>query len=349
MICPKCNNVIEQGSSFCTNCGFNLVNDSTNLQEQPVLVNSNQNQDNIETLTDTSLVNDSSNQNIGQINDVGFNQNNQSIPVNEMNANNQSVQVNGINQNMQPSMPMNNMSNVSSTNNNMGNMNNMANMGNMNFAPAGNGYAAAKTNSNTSIIIIVVVIALVAIGICYFMSTKNASSDKKTSNNSTESTVAVNNNEVTVNGLTGNVPKNWSFVSGEEAGDSSYDGAFVNDEMNSFTFIVAEKTASFAAVKQNINAFKANLEASGLTDLNYNIDKKNGVEYILFEGLYSGKNYHVFVKSNTVGILCSEGFHSSASDLNTIVDFDISLKSSTGTRSMSGIKSPNFSSIILGK
>ena len=43
MNCPKCNSVIEQGSSFCNNCGFNLTSNSSNLQEQPVMmVNPNQ-------------------------------------------------------------------------------------------------------------------------------------------------------------------------------------------------------------------------------------------------------------------------------------------------------------------
>ena len=43
MNCPKCNSVIEQGSSFCNNCGFNLTSNPSNLQEQPVMmVNPNQ-------------------------------------------------------------------------------------------------------------------------------------------------------------------------------------------------------------------------------------------------------------------------------------------------------------------
>ena len=43
MNCPKCNSVIEQGSSFCNNCGFNLTSNSSNLQEQTVMmVNPNQ-------------------------------------------------------------------------------------------------------------------------------------------------------------------------------------------------------------------------------------------------------------------------------------------------------------------
>ncbi len=371
MNCPKCNNVIEQGSSFCTSCGFNLVNGSANLQEQPVFVDSNQNQNNVETLTDTNLGNDFSNQNVSQSNSVnetnqnvqpnsvnGLNQNvqpnsvnglNQNVQPNSVNGLNQNVQpnsVNGLNQNVQPNLPINNMSNVSTMNNNMGNMNN--NFSNMNYATAGNGVGATKAN-NTSIIIIVIVIALVAIGICYFMLTKNASSDNKSSNTNAESTVAVNDNEVSVNGLTGNVPKNWSFVSGEEIGDPTYDGAFVNDTMNSFTFIGVEKTTSFAIFKQNINSIKANLEANGISDLNYNIETKDGIEYILFEGIYSGSNYHIFVKANSVGVIFTEGVHSSASDLNTIVDFNLSLKSSTGSRAMSGISSPKFSTLILGK
>lgn len=331
MNCPKCNNVVEQGSSFCTSCGFNLNSNSNNLQEQPVMVNTNQAQSVSSVPSpEPTLINSVP---------VGFSQGIQpSVPVQNINP------VNNFEQSSQPTMPMNNM-----------NQNNQPvmptnNMNNMNFASAGNGVAAAKANSNASIIIIVVVIAFVAIGICYFMTTKNASSTKSgTSSTSEDTTVAVSSNSVTVNGLSGNVPKNWSFVAGDEIGAYGYGSIFINDSQSSYSVIETSDEATYALVKQNVVSFKANLEAKGLTDLNYEIDKKNGNEYILFEGLYQNVNYHIVVRANGAGVICAEGGYASASDLNTIVDFVTSLKKSTGVRAMSDFTSPNFNSVILGK
>lgn len=335
MNCPKCNSVIEQGSSFCNNCGFNLTSNSSNLQEQPVMmVNPNQAQavSNVP-IAEPALINNvpvanqgvqSSvpNQNVSQVNNVNGNQGSQQIAVNNTNQNSQPMM-----------MPTNNTNN----------------MNNMNFASAGNGMAAAKANSNASIIIIVVVIAIVVIGICYFMVTKNASSNKNNTNANNDNTVAVSDNMVTVNGLSGNVPKNWSFVSGQEIGIYDYDSVFINDSQNSFSLIESTNEVTYTLVKQNINSFKANMEAKGMTNLDYKFDKKNGIEYTLFEGLFQGVNYLVVIRANGAGIICAEGAYDSASDLNTIVDFITSLKSSTGVKAMNEFTSPNFNSIILGK
>lgn len=342
MNCPKCNNVVEQGSSFCTSCGFNLSNANNNQQEQPVMINTNQAQavSNVPNAEPTLINNvpvasqgetSVSNQNVNPVNNVGVNQNSQQVAVNNMSQNNPQVAVNNMNQNSQPMMmPTNNMNN-------------------MNFAPAGNGMAATKANSNASIIIIVVVIAIVVIGICYFMVTKNASSNKNNTNANNDNTVAVNTNTVTVNGLSGNVPKDWSFVSGQEIGAYTSNAVFIKDSQDSFSLIETTNEVTYPMVKQNINTIKANLEAGGLTDLDYKIDKKNGVEYILFEGLMDDVNYHVMVKANGAGVICAEGGYASASDLNTIVDFITSLKNGTGVKAMTDFKSPNFSSVILGK
>lgn len=330
MNCPKCNSVIEQGSSFCNNCGFNLANNSSNLQAQPVMINPSQAQavSNVPTVEPTLINNvpvanqvvqpSVPNQNISPVNNMNVNQSSQQIAVNNMNQNNQ------------PVMPANN------------------NMNNMNLAPAGNKIAAVKANNNASIIIIVLVIAFVVIGICYFMVTRNASSDKNTNINN-DNTVAINDNMVTVNGLSGNVPKNWSFVSGQELGIYNYDSVFINDSQNSFSLIETSDEVTYTLVKQNINSFKANMEAKGMTNLDYKFDKKNGIEYTLFEGLFQGVNYLVVIRANGAGIICAEGAYDSASDLNTIVDFITSLKSSTGVKAMNEFTSPNFNSIILGK
>lgn len=330
MNCPKCNSVIEQGSSFCNNCGFNLANNSSNLQAQPVMINPSQAQavSNVPTVEPTLINNvpvanqvvqpSVPNQNISPVNNMNVNQSSQQIAVNNMNQSNQ------------PVMPTNN------------------NMNNMNLAPAGNNIAAVKANNNVSIIIIVLVIAFVVIGICYFMVTRNASSDKNTNINN-DNTVAINDNMVTVNGLSGNVPKNWSFVSGQELGIYNYDSVFINDSQNSFSLIETSDEVTYTLAKQNINSFKANMEAKGMTNLDYKFDKKNGIEYTLFEGLFQGVNYLVVIRANGAGIICAEGAYDSASDLNTIVDFITSLKSSTGVKAMNEFTSPNFNSIILGK
>lgn len=326
MNCPKCNSVIEQGSSFCNNCGFNLANNSNNLQAQPVMINPSQAQavSNVPTVEPTlinnvpvanQVVQPSVSQNVNAVNNVGVNQNSQQVAVNNMNQNNQ------------PVMPTNN---------------------NMNLAPAGNNIAAVKANNNASIIIIVLVIAFVAIGICYFMVTRNASSDKNTNINN-DNTVAINDNMVTVNGLSGNVPKNWSFVSGQELGIYNYDSVFINDSQNSFSLVGTSDEVTYTLVKQNINSFKANMEAKGMTNLDYKFDNKNGIEYTLFEGLYEDVNYLIIIRANGAGIICAEGAYDSASDLNTIVDFITSLKSSSGVKAMNEFTSPNFNSIILGK
>lgn len=331
MNCPKCNNVIEQGSSFCTSCGFNLNGNSNIPQEQPVMINQNQAPavSSVPT-TEPTLINNVPVASQGMQQSVVPEQNTvlqqNTVPYQNVNVTNN--EMTNINQNNQQFTPVNNM--------------------NPALATTGNAMAAAKAKSNVSTIIIVVVIALVAIVACYFITNKNASSDKNTTNTNSDNSVALNDNIVTVNGLSGNVPKNWSFVSGTEVGAYSYDSVFIKDSQDSVSLLSNMSDVTYTAVKQNIVTLKAQFEAKGITNLDYKTDTKNGIEYTLFEGIYQNVNYHIFVRANGAGVLCAEGTYASASDLNTIVEFLTSLKSATGVKAIDNFTSPNFSSVILG-
>ncbi len=307
MNCPKCNNVIEQGSSFCTACGYSLNAMSNQGQEvnvsnleQPVMVNQNQAVSNVPTAQPM------------MINEVPVEQNvqtNMSAPsVNNVAVNNTVPNPAASTfPNMQPGFPNNNM---------------MVN---------GNGAAAMKANNNATIIIVVVVIALVAVVACYFLFGRN-SSVKSTNTGSTgsDSSVAVSNNYVTVEGFKGNVPNGWGFVSALEVGADA-EAVFYNEEWTSYSSLMNAQLL-FNDVKVNITGIKAQFEAMGLQDLDYKMDKKNGVEYVLFEGLYSGENYHILIRPNGAGVVMAEGIYSSADDLNVIVDFVTSLEQSTSVK-----------------
>lgn len=309
MNCPKCNNVIEQGSSFCTACGYSLNAMSNQNQEvnasaleQPVMVNQNQAVSSIPTAQPTMINEVPVEQNV-QTNMVAPSINNATM--------NNAVPNPAVSTfpNMQPGLPTNNM---------------MVN---------GNGAAAMKANNNATIIIVVVVIALAAVAACYFLFGRSSSAEStNTGSTGSDSSVAVSNNYVTVEGFKGNVPKGWGFVSAIEVGAANAEAVFYNEDWSSYSSLLNAQLL-FNDIKVNITSIKAEFEATGLQDLDYKFDKKNGIEYVLFEGLYSGENYHVLIRPNGAGVILTEGVYSSADDLNVIIDFMTSLEQSTSVKS----------------
>ena len=196
---------------------------------------------------------------------------------------------------------------------------------------------------------IVAVIAIVAVAICYFMVSGN---NKKFDGTNDSSSVASTDSSVTINGMTGTVPKGWSFVSGVELGSSSFDSAFVKDTQDSVSGISASPytQVTLDSIIANAYKIKANFESGGLTDVSFKDGEKNGKKYALFNCIYNGRNYHIlYTESASAGVIGAEGYYASADDLDTIVNFVTGLKESTGVKSSVASTLPNFAGSALQK
>lgn len=351
MNCPKCNSVVEVGSLFCSNCGMRFDNNGSEgvSVQEPVITNvsqenvnltntNNLNSTDVSTSSlvsnETGILNTNINSNVNQVNvsnntsdissNISFNTNTGS----DM-ANNGVDMSQNINTNMNMNLVTNNnvtSSNISTSPSMVSNSAMGTSIDNPKMSQGNTGTMNSLNKVNRSgnliTIILVLVIAIIAVVVCYLMVSGNKS-DATDKNNDT---VATNNlSEVTVNGRTGYVPNGWNFVSGAELG-TNYESVFLNDTQDSVAIISSATNVTFNDVKNNMYALKAKYEAGGFSDLSVTTNKKNGVEYILFNGILDGYNYHVLYMSDEMGISGSEGPYASSSDLETIVSFVTGLK-----------------------
>lgn len=317
MNCPNCNSVVEPGSIFCGNCG-------TKLDEQTIkdgVVNTvPSNQPVIVNTIPTSPEVLNSNMSINNTVDVEVLE-----PVSQQ-VSNQTTTINNIGNN---SEPVNNQINM--------------NTGSM------SGNAIVKSN-NITVIIIVAVIAIVAVLMCYFIVSGN--NKKLESKNANSTTTAAAEGRVTVNGMTGVVPKGWSFVPGIELGTSNFDSVFVKDTQESLSGISSTPYTGVTldSIVTNSYKVKTNFEANGLSEVEFKNDEKNGVKYALFNGLYNGNNYHIlYVENGTTGVIGAEGTYASNDDLDTIINFVTGLKKSSSIKSSTSDVLPNFAGLVLQK
>lgn len=275
------------------------------------------------------------------------------ISTNEMNTSMESVVSNAnINSNM-------NTDNFNNTNLNMNTDNsNNTNLNMSNYSPnqsmnisnnsSVNSNAISKVNKSGNLItiILVLVIAIVAVVVCYLM----ISGNKSNTTNKDKNVVATNNtSEVTINGRTGKVPKGWSFISGIEAGSAEHESVFIKDTRDSVALISSTNEVTFGDIKKGMYTVKAKFESLGFSELNATTDKKNGIEYVLFDGLYDGSNYHILYFADGVGVSGSEGYYASSEDLMTIINFMTSLKKSTVTKGIISDNNVNFFNTMIGK
>lgn len=319
MNCPKCNSVNEMGSLFCSNCGMRFDNNGNESVSVPEPVITNVSQENVELLNTDNLNNTNSvNSNLGS-NEMGTLNSN-------INYNNQG----NVSNNTSSNMSFNTNTNPDVNQNNNMNMSHSTNQNNMNTGTNNNLNSVSKINRSGNIItvVLVLVIAIVAVVVCYLMVSGNKS--EATDKNS-DTVASANTSEVTVNGRTGKVPKGWSFVSGIEAG-TDYESVFLKDTQDSLAAISAASNVTFNDVKNSMYALKTKYEANGFSDLSVTTKKKNGVEYILFNGILEGSNYHVLYMNDGVGISGSEGPYASSDDLETIVNFVTGLKKSVAVK-----------------
>lgn len=284
------------------------------------LVNNNVNTGSLGT-TNSGAVGMNYNSNMGNVsNNVGTNSQvnsnvNSTSPIDmgSLNANNVGANPNGINASMNNNVPNQNM-----------NINN-----NPNVNP--NTISKVNKSGNLITIILVLVIAVVAIVVCYLM----VSGNKNDTTNKDNDVVATNNtSDVTINGRTGKVPKGWSFISGIEAGSAQYESVFVKNTRDSAAFVSSTNDLTFDDIKNAMYTVKTKFESMGFSELNVTTDKKNGIEYVLFDGLYEGSNYHILYLADGVCVVGSEGYYASSDDLTTIVDFITSLKKNTATKGL---------------
>lgn len=357
MNCPKCNSVVEVGSLFCSNCGMRFDNNGSEgvSVQEPVITNvsqenvnltntNNLNSTDVSTSSlvsnETGILNTNINSNVNQVN-VSNNTSDISSNI-SFNTNTGSDMANNgvdMSQNINTNMNMNLVTNNNATSSNISTSPSMVSnsaMGTsidnpkMSQGNTGTMNSLNKVNrsGNLITIILVLVIAIIAVVVCYLMVSGNKS-DATDKNNDT---VATNNlSEVTVNGRTGYVPNGWNFVSGAELG-TNYESVFLNDTQDSVAIISSATNVTFNDVKNNMYALKAKYEAGGFSDLSVTTNKKNGVEYILFNGILDGYNYHVLYMSDEMGISGSEGPYASSSDLETIVSFVTGLKKSVSIK-----------------
>lgn len=263
------------------------------------------------------------------------------ISTNEMNTSMESVVSNAnINSNM-------NTDNSNNTNLNMSNYspNQSMNISN-NSSVNSNAISKVNKSGNLITIILVLVIAIVAVVVCYLM----ISGNKSNTTNKDKNVVATNNtSEVTINGRTGKVPKGWSFISGIEAGSAEHESVFIKDTRDSVALISSTNEVTFGDIKNGMYTVKAKFESLGFSELNATTDKKNGIEYVLFDGLYDGSNYHILYFADGVGVSGSEGYYASSEDLMTIINFMTSLKKNTVTKGIISDNNVNFFNTMIGK
>lgn len=273
--------------------------------------------------------------------DVVGNDSGSNISINEMNTSMESVVSNAnINSNM-------NTDNSNNTNLNMSNYspNQSMNISN-NSSVNSNAISKVNKSGNLITIILVLVIAIVAVVVCYLM----ISGNKSNTTNKDKNVVATNNtSEVTINGRTGKVPKGWSFISGIEAGSAEHESVFIKDTRDSVALISSTNEVTFGDIKKGMYTVKAKFESLGFSELNATTDKKNGIEYVLFDGLYDGSNYHILYFADGVGVSGSEGYYASSEDLMTIINFMTSLKKNTVTKGIISDNNVNFFNTMIGK
>lgn len=280
------------------------------------------------------------NTNIVNSNVVG-NDSGSNISTNGMNTSMESVVSNAnINSNM-------NTDNSNNTNLNMSNYspNQSMNISN-NSSVNSNAISKVNKSGNLITIILVLVIAILAVVVCYLM----ISGNKSNTTNKDKNVVATNNtSEVTINGRTGKVPKGWSFISGIEAGSAEHESVFIKDTRDSVALISSTNEVTFGDIKKGMYTVKAKFESLGFSELNATTDKKNGIEYVLFDGLYDGSNYHILYFADGVGVSGSEGYYASSEDLMTIINFMTSLKKNTVTKGIISDNNVNFFNTMIGK
>lgn len=239
----------------------------------------------------------------------------------------------GMNYNSNMGNVSNNVGTNSQVNSNV-NSTSPIDMGSLNANNVGanpNTISKVNKSGNLITIILVLVIAVVAIVVCYLM----VSGNKNDTTNKDNDVVATNNtSDVTVNGRTGKVPKGWSFISGIEAGSAQHESVFVKNTRDSAAFVSSTNDLTFDDIKNAMYTVKTKFESMGFSELNVTTDKKNGIEYVLFDGLYEGSNYHILYLADGVGVVGSEGYYASSDDLTTIVDFITSLKKNTATKGL---------------
>ena len=311
-------NVVGNGS------GSNISTNGMNTSMESVVSNANIN----------------SNMNTDNSNNTNLNMSNYS-PNQSMNTSMESVVSNAnINSNI-------NTDNSNNTNLNMSNYspNQSMNISN-NSSVNSNAISKVNKSGNLITIILVLVIAIVAVVVCYLM----ISGNKSNTTNKDKNVVATDNtSEVTINGRTGKVPKGWSFISGIEAGSAEHESVFIKDTRDSVALISSTNEVTFGDIKKGMYTVKAKFESLGFSELNATTDKKNGIEYVLFDGLYDGSNYHILYFADGVGVSGSEGYYASSEDLMTIINFMTSLKKNTVTKGIISDNNVNFFNTMIGK
>lgn len=335
---------MSNGGTFNTtglnNSSVNSVNENSSISADG-LVN-NMNTGSLDATNSTNTGNNFNTDNSSNMSNMNFN--------NSVGINNQAnLNVNSTSPVSAGSVGVNNVGpNISGMNTNMNNNVSSQNMNISNNNPNVNSNTISKVNKSGNLItiILVLVIAIVAVVVCYLM----ISGNKSNTTNKDKNVVATNNtSEVTVNGRTGKVPKGWSFVSGIEVGYADYESVFVKDTKDSVAFVSTSSDVTFDSVKNGMYAIKAKLESSGFSDLNVTTDKKNGVEYVLFDGLFNGANYHVLFYGDGVGVSGSEGYYASSEDLATIINFVTGLKKNTAIKGIASENNINLFNSVLGK
>ena len=356
MNCPKCNSPVDNGSLFCSNCGTRFDNTVavTPSNQEAIINNISVADDTTEILTDVSTSVDSANSsmvatNVNNSNDTNSNisdiSNNSSTPVmanngvgdnstimNTVPSNNGVMNNNGmVNNNTVPNNMNNN--NMNGNGNNTVPNNSTISMDATDLSNKSNAASIVKITKSSNLITLgfVVVIAIITVGVCYLMT----SGDKKSASPSKDDpgVVATDTSDVTVNGRTGKAPKGWSFISGIEYNLNDYESVLIKDSQDSLACIMSNTSIGFAEVKANMYTMKVKLENAGFSDIEAKKDKKNGVEYVLLDGIFNGNNYHVLYLADGAGIFGSEGAYASAEDLTTIINFVTTLKKNTAVKS----------------
>lgn len=321
MKCPKCNFENETGSIFCSECG-NKLDVISNSNDDAEVLDINEE---VETL-DTNQVIDSSQNMVNQTINTQATSNN--LANEQVNSNNNQVAQN--NNFVRTNEVINMAANMNGNSANLGVSNDVASIGKLN------------RSSNLIVIGFVILISIITI-VSYYLMTTNKKPDEK------KDDVVTYNNKVTINGRTGSVPDGWNFVSGVEIGQNDYESVFMKASYDSFAYVLSSKSSNLSEIKANMYTLKAKLESKGFSDIDVKKSKENGSEYVLFDGLYNGKNYHLLYLTDATGVFGSEGVYASKEDLTTIVSFMTALKRNATIKVPDVGEKVNFFETILEK
>lgn len=361
MNCPKCNNPINPESHICGVCGNSIEQNNSTIDmpiitpipsnniENSVPVNINGTANNISVNSNTTLSNQTvsnsqvNNLKVDSTNSFGNSINNaipvsNVVPVNNTSSVNvnsnisnvstvNTVSTSNVNTNSSPVNPVGTFNSPSPVNN-VGTNSQLGNLTQNN----------TKKKGNVWLFVLPLVIIVLALTI-YFTLFNHA--DTTTPQNYG---VLDKNSKVTVNGIIGDVDKDWTFYeyyNDTGAVENDYQFVFQKLDRTSISYFYFTNYSYDDLFSKQYN-LKSGLESVGYTNVDIESNEKNGKRYFVITGVDSeGYNCAILCVEYSDGyVLLSEGYYTSAADYTIMFQFLTSLKNDTVDKTFDSTKVP---------